>query len=65
MPAALALPYGHLFFGYDVQRLRVPAGNEPNSDAPPEPQPEQQAFRGSGHMLQSRPSPEVIEIDSD
>ena len=65
MPAALALPYGHLFFGYDVQRLRVPAGNEHNSDTPPEPQPEQQAFRGSGHMLQSRPSPEVIEIDSD
>jgi|GEM_PF-6572343 len=28
-------------------------------------QPEQQAFRGSGHTLQSRPSPEVIEIDSD
>lgn len=65
MPAALALPYGHLFFGYDVPRLRVPAGSAPESDAPSQPQPQQQAFHGSGHTLQSRPPPDVIDIDSD
>lgn len=63
MPAALHLPFGQLFFGYDVERLPVPVSQ---ADSAPEEVPAQDtAFQGQGRTLWSRPSPEVIDIDSD
>lgn len=67
VPAALNLPFGQLFFGYDVERLPVPVSHAdsapaPSQDAPP---PGGTAFQGQGHTLWARPPPEVIDIDSD
>ena len=60
VPAALNLPFGTLFFGYDVPRLN--SGEEQSDNAPKDPP----AFTGTGHRLGSAPpAPEVIEIDSD
>ncbi|WFD20508.1 ubiquitin fusion degradation protein [Malassezia caprae] len=62
VPAALHLPFGQLFFGYDVERLPVPVSQD---SAPQEAPAQDTAFQGQGHTLWSRPSPEVIDIDSD
>ena len=71
VPAALNLPYGHLFFGYAVDRLRVPVSRNHREEEPNESPAGTTAFQGQGHTLWSRPSvdtsthPDVIEIDSD
>ena len=71
VPAALNLPYGHLFFGYAVDRLHVPVSRNHREEEPNESPPGTTAFQGQGHTLWSRPSADtstqsdVIEIDSD
>lgn len=68
MPAALHLPFGQLFFGYNVERLDVPVGTAPEQpDEDEAPPPDRPAFAGGGQTLlgAARPTPEVIEIDDD
>lgn len=61
VPAALHLPFGQLFFGYQVQKLDVPVSEHAGpADAPDAPPPDA-PFQGTGHSLTRRP--EVIEID--
>ena len=56
VPAALNLPFGQLFFGYNVPRLDVPVSQ--TQQAPSDAR--------TGQRLWSRSTaPEVIEIDSD
>ena len=60
VPAALNLPFGTLFFGYDVERFSAETAKEEEDTAEPA------KFSGSGHRLGSAPpAAEVIEIDSD
>ncbi|WFD35776.1 ubiquitin fusion degradation protein [Malassezia cuniculi] len=64
VPAALNLPFGTLFFGYDVKRLNV--GESKDEDADKEQKEEPPKFAGTGTRLGAAPpAPEIIEIDSD
>jgi len=78
VPAALNLPFGTLFFGYNVKRLDVPVSEEQKEAEQQEAeQPKPAAFSGEGQVLGARSSrgtkrseperqqPEVIEVDSD
>ncbi|KOS13742.1 hypothetical protein Malapachy_1713 [Malassezia pachydermatis] len=66
VPAALNLPFGQLFFGYDVQKLDVPVSQTQKKDSEKsEPTASSHAFQGTGQTLWGRPAPDVIEIDSD
>lgn len=65
VPAALSLPFGQLFFGYDVPRLDVPVSRpvDPAEHAQAEEPSAPTAFQGHGRSL--RAPPDVIDIDSD
>ncbi|WFD31102.1 ubiquitin fusion degradation protein [Malassezia sp. CBS 17886] len=72
VPTALNVPFGTLFFGYDVKMLDVPVSEPAAEERPADvPDAEQTAapFSGAGNTLRAprapRPPADVIEIDSD
>jgi len=54
VPAALTLPFGQLFFGFNVTAYTPPPPSEPPSSSPSATSPEPAPFTGSGNTLSGR-----------